>query len=194
MNAIFGTMIVFSFVFAAITGRMDALSRAAIEQSGKAVTLVISLTGMLCLWSGLMKIAEQSGLTHLLSLFLSPVTRRLFRGLDPKGEAMQAICMNMTANLLGLGNAATPLGIQAVRAMAHEEQAGQTATNNMVLFVVINTASLQLIPTTTALLRMRYGATDPLDILPAVWLASIGSLSVGIAMAFLLARTGREQI
>ena len=193
MNVIFAGIILFSFVFAALTGRMPQLSEAAMGQAGEAVTLVLSLTGMLCLWSGLMKIAQESGLTELLSRLLSPVTKRLFKGLRPNGEAVNAITMNLIANFLGLGNVATPLGIRAMCEMAKEQRADGAATNDMAMFVVVNTASIQLIPTTTAMLRMQAGSAAPLDILPATWIASVGSVAVGIVMAGLLAPLWRKR-
>ena len=193
MNVIFAGIILFSFVFAALTGRMPQLSEAAMGQAGEAVTLVLSLTGMLCLWSGLMKIAQESGLTELFSRLLSPVTKRLFKGLRPNGEAVNAITMNLIANFLGLGNAATPLGIRAMCEMAKEQRADGAATNDMAMFVVVNTASIQLIPTTTAMLRMQAGSAAPLDILPATWIASVGSVAVGIVMAGLLAPLWRKR-
>ena len=177
MNVIFAGIILFSFVFAALTGRMPQLS----------------LTGMLCLWSGLMKIAQESGLTELLSRLLSPVTKRLFKGLRPNGEAVNAITMNLIANFLGLGNAATPLGIRAMCEMAKEQRADGAATNDMAMFVVVNTASIQLIPATTAMLRMQAGSAAPLDILPATWIASVGSVAAGIVMAGLLASLWRKR-
>ncbi|MBE6907736.1 MAG: spore maturation protein A [Ruminococcaceae bacterium] len=191
MNYIFGGMILLSFVFSVVNGRLDQLSSAALEQAGNAVELTFSLVGVLCLWSGLMKIAQGSGLTHALGKALSPITKRLFKGLNPEGEAIQAICMNMIANFLGLGNAATPLGIQAICAMKKEEHA-KRATNNMVTFVVLNTASFQLIPTTIALLRMKNGAGTPFDILPAVWVSSAVSVTVAILFAKLLAPVWRD--
>lgn len=138
-----------------------------------------------------MKIAQKSGLTQALGKALSPLTKRLFKGLDLQGEAMQAVCMNMIANFLGLGNAATPLGIKAICAMKKEENA-KSATNNMVTFVVLNTASFQLIPTTVALLRMNNGAAAPFDILPAVWIASAASVTVAVACSKLFASLWRK--
>ena len=138
-----------------------------------------------------MKIAQKSGLTQALGKVLSPLTKRLFKGLDLKGEAIQAVCMNIIANFLGLGNAATPLGIKAVCAMKKEENA-KSATDNMVTFVVLNTASFQLIPTTVALLRMKNGATAPFDILPAVWIASAVSVTTAVTCAKLLAPVWRK--
>ena len=187
MNLLFGGMLLLSFVFAALTGRMEQLSAAAMGQAGEAVTLVLSLLGMLCLWSGLMKIAQESGLTELLCRALTPVTKRLFRGLNPRGEAAQAISMNLAANFLGLGNAATPLGIRAMCAMAKEQGANGRATDDMALFVILNTASMQLVPTTTAMLRMRAGAAAPLDFLPLTWVCSAGSIVAVVLMARALA-------
>lgn len=193
MNIIFAGMVLFSFLFALFSGRMELLSKAAMEQAGSAVSLVLSLAGTLCLWSGLMKIAEEAKITSLLCKALSPVTRRLFRGIDPKGEAAGAASMNIVANLLGLGNAATPLGIRAITEMAKEQHAQGRATNAMAMFVVLNTASIQIIPATTAFLRMQNGAAQPMDILPAVWLASAGSVLVGILMAKLLSDVWSEK-
>lgn len=192
MNYIFGGMILLSFVFSVFNGRLEQLSSTALEQAGNAVELTFSLTGVLCFWSGLMKIAEKSGLTQILGKALSPLTKRLFRGLHQEGEAMQAVCMNMIANFLGLGNAATPLGIKAICAMKDEEHAS-CATNNMVTFVVLNTASVQLIPTTIGLLRMNNGSASPFDILPAVWASSVVSVLVAVTCSKLLAPLWRRK-
>jgi len=188
MTSIFSLMILGGILIAALMGRMEAVSAAALSDAGRAVQLVISLTGNFCLWSGLMQIAQASGLTDRLAAAARPLTRRLFRGLSANGEAMRAITMNLAANLIGLGSAAMPLGIRAMRAMEREERANGIATDNMALFVVMNTASLQLIPTTNALLRAQAGAAQPLDILPAVWLASAVSIVAGVAAAKLLSR------
>lgn len=188
MSGIFCAMILSGVIFGLLTGRMPQVSDAAINEASRAVELVISLTGTYCLWGGVMQVAEEAGLTAKLSKLFEPVTTRLFRGLRSGGAAMNAITMNLAANLLGLGNAATPLGIKAMKEMEAEERAGGTATDNMALFVVMNTASLQLLPTTTAMLRSAAGAEKPLDILPACWLASAVSIAAGIVMAKFLAR------
>ena len=193
MTSIFSLMILSGIAIAALTGRMAAVSAAALSDSGRAVQLVLSLTGNFCLWSGMMQIAQEAGLTDRLAALARPLTRRLFRGLRTEGEAMRAVTMNLAANLLGLGSAATPLGIRAMRAMAKEERADGAATDNMALFVVMNTASLQLIPTTNALLRAQAGAAKPLDILPAVWFSTFCSLSAGLLAASLLRRFSWDQ-
>lgn len=188
MKWIFTVMIAVSVLFGVLNDRIGDVSNAALEGGSTAVTLVITLTGAICLWSGIMKVAEDSGLTGLIARLFFPLTRRLFPGLKKGSKAMRAICMNMTANLLGLGNAATPLGLEAMRCLKEENKNSGTASNHMVTFVVLNTASIQLIPTTVSMLRLNHGAANPLDILPAVLFTSVISLAAGLVTAKLLGR------
>ena len=183
LNKIWAGMILISFFCAAVTGRMEALSQAVLEGSGKAVELTLSMAGMMCAWTGLLQIAEAGGITALLARVMSPVIGKLFPGCRREGEAMQAISLNITANLLGLGNAATPLGIAAMKELEKTSQRKGVASDEMAMLVVLNTASLQLIPTTTAALRLANGSTAPMEILPAVWLASSVSILAGILTA-----------
>lgn len=185
LNYIWAGLILASILCAAATGRMAQLSGAVLSGAGNAVTLVISMAGMMCAWTGLMKIAEESGVTKLLAKALSPVMRRLFPSLRKDSPAVRAMCMNITANLLGLGNAATPLGIAAMKELKKVNPT-DTADNSMAMFVVMNTASIQLIPTFMATLRAQYGSASPFDILPAVWVASLCALCVGVCSAKLL--------
>ena len=191
MNAVLVGMLIFSVVSAAFGGNMEALSAAALSGCGEAVTLVISLTGMLCLWCGLMKIAQQCRLTEAVARLFRPLTRLLFPELPAGSSALQAICMNLSANLLGLGNAATPLGLAAMQELQKLNRQKDTASNAMVTFVVLNTASLQLIPTTCAVLRQQAGSAAPMEILPAVWLSSVASAAAALTLARLL-RGGRR--
>jgi spore maturation protein A len=188
MNGIWLGLMAVSFVCAIATGNMEQLSQSVLEGAGSAVTLVIATAGMMAFWTGLLRIAEAGGLTRLLSRLLSPVLHRLFPEYDADSPAMKAICMNVTANLLGLGNAATPFGLTAMREMqsARTDHQPTTATRSMILFVVLNTASIQLIPTFLGTIRMEYGSTEPFSILPAVWLTSVGSLLVGLVAVWLL--------
>lgn len=185
LNYLWAGMILTSVLCAAATGRMPQLSAAVLSGAGSAVTLVLSMTGMMCAWTGLMKIADRGGLTLLLSKGLSPVMGRLFPSCEKNGAAVRAMCMNITANLLGLGNAATPLGIAAMKELKKKNPT-QTADNSMVTFVVLNTASIQLIPTFMATLRANSGAAAPFDILPAVWVTSVCGLLAGLAAAKLM--------
>lgn len=193
MRFLMGVLPCVAVIFGLINGRAQEMSSAILENADKAVTLALSLCGIMCLWCGLMKVAEKAGIVKALSKLLSPLLSLLFRGLKKGGTAMQLISMNITANILGLGNASTPLGIKAMQAIADEEDANGTATDNMVLLTVMNTASLQIIPTTAAALRASFGAPQPMDILPCVWIVSIYSLIVTIAAAKLFSRFSKRR-
>jgi spore maturation protein A len=195
MNYVMLILAGISVVFGIATGKMSVLSSAILESAGSAVTLAISLVGVICLWSGLMQVAASAGLTEKIAAAVTPVLSKLFRGIAGKGKAMGFIVMNLTANVLGLGNASTPLGIAAMSALADEEGATETASDNMILLAVMNTASLQLIPTTAAALRLNNGSTEPMAILPAVWAVSGAVLVITViaAKAFACGKKGGEQ-
>lgn len=193
MRFLMGVLPCVAVIFGLVNGRAQEMSSAILENADKAVTLALSLCGIMCLWCGLMKVAEKAGIVKALSKLLAPLLSLLFRGLKKGGTAMQLISMNITANILGLGNASTPLGIKAMQAIADEEGANGTATDNMVLLTVMNTASLQIIPTTAAALRASFGAAQPMDILPCVWIVSIYSLVITIAAAKLFSRFSKRR-
>ena len=152
--------------------------------------LCLGIAGMLCLWMGVMEVMRRSGLADGLSRLLSPVLRLLFPKAARDRETMDCICANVSANLLGLGNAATPLGLEAARSMSRKTPG--VASDALCMLVVCNTASIELIPTTVASLRAAAGCATPFDILPAVWLASLISVSVGIGAAKLCATFWRD--
>jgi len=193
MNYIWAGMMILAFLSAAWKGNMQALSNAIMAGASDAVSLCIKLLGALCLWGGLMEIAKASGLTKAVSRLMSPLLRLLFPHLKKDSPAMNVISMNITANLLGLGNAATPLGLTAMRSLQQENPNPAVATDEMVNFVVLNTAALHLVPTTIALLRQEYGAAVPMDIMPAAWLTSAAALCVGLTMAWLLRGKRKKQ-
>ena len=183
-------MAVLSILCGLATGRGDLVAAAAVEGAQAAVELCVSIAGMLCLWTGVMEIMRRSGLAEGLSRLLRPVLSALFPQVSKDRGVMDSISANVSANLLGLGNAATPLGIEAVRRM--ERKTPGTASDAMCMLVVCNTASIQLIPTTVASVRAAAGSTAPFDILPAVWLASALSVGVGITSCKLFARIWRD--
>ena len=183
-------MAVLSILCGLATGRGDLVAAAAGEGAQAAVELCVSIAGMLCLWTGVMEIMRRSGLAEGLSRLLRPVLSALFPQVSGDRGVMDSISANVSANLLGLGNAATPLGIEAVRRM--ERKSPGTASDAMCMLVVCNTASIQLIPTTVASVRAAAGSSSPFDILPAVWLASALSVGVGIAACKLFARIWRD--
>lgn len=179
-----------SVFFAATQGTMSSVSAAALSGASSAVELCLSMAGSLCLWNGVMTVLERSSLGFHLGRVLRVVLRRLF----PKGgqdkETLTALSGNVSANLLGLGNAATPMGIRAATRMA--EGCNGVASNELCRLVVLNTASVQLLPTTVAALRSAAGCETPLDILPAVWLSSLISVAAGLLAAKFLERWTRE--
>lgn len=183
LTFIFALLIIGSFIASVITGSTRELTEAVLSEPVNAVELCIYLCGGMCFWGGLMRVAEKSGLTEKLAAVFAVIIGGLFKCIDKQGRAFKAICMNITANLLGLGNAATPFGIEAMKALAEEEKAGDTATPSMIIFTVINTASLTLIPSTALSLRMKYGSADPLEIVPAVWITSAAALLVSVTAA-----------
>ena len=129
-----------------------------------------------------MRVAQKSGVTELLSRLFSPILGTLFRGLKKGGKALGYITLNLTANILGLGNASTPLGLMAMKEIEKEEKSThpEKASHNMIVFTVMNTASLQIIPTTVAALRLKNGSSDPMEILPCVWIVSILALTFAL--------------
>ena len=189
MTVLWTVMVTASLVFGLATGRMPQVSAAATEGAAAAIQLCLSMAGVLCLWCGVMEVMKRCGLLSGLERMLRPLLGRLFPEAARQPETMEKIAANVSANLLGLGNAATPLGIQAVRRM--KQGSGGTATDEMCLFIVCNTASIQLIPTTVAAVRSGAGCRTPFDILPAVWLGSVLSVTAGICAAKLLRRVWR---
>ncbi len=192
MNYIWAGMMIFSFISAVFFGNMQSLSDGITDAAANSVTITIELLGILMLWSGVMNIAERSGLTKKMAAMLSPVLRLLFPNTDPNSETGRAISMNITANLLGLGSAATPLGIEAMKRLHKGAGRRPYATDDMVRFVVINTAALHLIPTTVAMFRQEYGSKVPMDILPASLLTSATALTMGLIMTAILKRIFKE--
>lgn len=186
MKWLFTFMIIISIFTSIITNKTAEITSSIIESAKSAVELSLSLLGMMCFWSGIMQIAKRSGFTKILSRFFKPVTRLLFKNLS--SEEADAITMNMSANFLGLGNAATPFGLSAMEKLQKSSLIKDTATDNMITFVVLNTCSIQLIPTTVAVLRQNAGSSNPMEILPAVIVTSIITAFCALTIAKLCNR------
>ena len=171
MAVVWVIMVTASVACGAAGGRMAEVSAAALDGARSAVELCVSLAGVLCLWSGFMELLKQCGLEKKLAAMFRPLLGRLLPHASRDAETMAAVSGNLSANLLGLGNAATPLGIRAARRMALGAEG--TASDELCRLVVLNTASVQLLPTTVAAVRSGCGAAAPFDILPAVWVSSL---------------------
>ena len=184
-------MVMLSLVFGILSGNLDEVANAAMAGAQSAIDLSVSMAGMLCLWSGVMEVMNVCGLSRGLARVFRPLLRRLLPEASRDEETLTAVSANVSANLLGLGNAATPLGIRAARRMARGCEG--IASNELCLLVVLNTASIQLLPTTIASVRAAAGCRTPFDILPAVWFASVLSVAAGLLTARLLSCRGRRQ-
>ncbi len=192
LNYIWGGMILISFVVSIFTGQIDETAKAAMDGAGKAIETCIGLLGVMCLWTGIAKIAENSGLTRVFAKLLRPVTKIIFPKLKPGSAALDAIVMNMVANLLGMGNAATPLGIKAMKELDKINRFRSEASDEMCMFVVINTASLQLIPATVIALRQTFGSANPSEIVVLTWICSVCAIAVGVTAAKIFQRGSRK--
>ena len=193
MGKFFFFSVLLSVIFSIITGKTAEVSAAALEESSHAAELSLKLLGSLCFWSGISKVAEESGLVEKFRKFLKPALLLVFPSLKNEEKALGAISMNVAANLFGLGNAATPLGIIAMKELHKISEFSSVATKEMVCFVVMNTASLQFLPTTVAAIRLANGAENPMDILPAVWVVSACSLMLGIFAAKIFYPKGEKK-
>ena len=174
LNFIWAGMMIVAVVCAIFTGRVSEVTSAMTEGAQSGISLTISLMGIMCLWTGIMNIAENTGIAKLVAKLLTPVMKILFPKLKDK-KAKEAIVMNMTANMLGLSNAATPFGLKAMNELKRLSNS-KDATDEMCMFIVINTASIQIIPSTVIALRQGAGSTAPTEIIIPVWLCSICSL------------------
>ena len=179
-------LIAISIFSAAITGRGAGLAAAAMRGAQSGVTVALSMAGGLCLWSGVGRLLEANGAMEALSRLLGPVLGRVFPDSRKNPGLRRSLCGNVCANLLGLGNAATPMGIRAAKAL--KAPGSQTAGDQLCRLVVLNTASIQLLPTNVAALRAALGCPRPFDILPAVWLTSLLSAGLGVAAARVLGK------
>lgn len=190
MNYLWVSLMVLACLTACATGRTAELSAAVTEGAGQAVTLCISITGIMGFWSGIMELMQQSGLCEKITSVLRRPLSKLFHRASKDRETMGYIAANITANVLGLSNAATPIGLRAADHL-YDLYGRRETPDEVLTFIIFNTTSVQLIPTTVAAVRASLGAEQPFDIMPAVWGASICSVAAALAAAALFARIGR---
>lgn len=184
MSWIFTGIVGISLIFSVVSGTTADVAAATATGAQAGITLAISIAGSLCLWSGVGKLMEHAGITRVLSRLLKPIITRLFPSTKKDSILAGHLSANICANILGLGNAATPMGILAAKRLAK----GSTANDELCRLIVLNTASIQLIPATVAALRSSLGCGTPFDILPAVWITSLCSAGVGLVAAFILGK------
>lgn len=196
LNYIWCGIIIFSIFCSFFTGNIENMSNSILSSASDAIELIITMCGTICLWSGIMEIADKSGASSIVAKLLSPILSKLFPDIDKKGNAFRAICANVTANLLGLGNAATPLGIKAMQELEKEtcSTLEKSASKSMVMFVILNTSSIQLMPTMIISILDSCGCTDPTSIIPCVWIASLCGLVVAVCSVNIFMRNNEQTL
>ncbi len=187
LSKIWVLFLVLACVGGALFGRMDAVAQAAAQGAGDAVQLLLGIVGLMMFWSGIMEVVSASGLGRAIAHAMQPVLSRIFGAAGRDAESMELVSANVTANLLGLSNAATPLGLRAADRL-YETAGRHGSPDRVLMLIILNTTSIQLIPSTIAAVRAGLGAQMPFDIMPAVWGASIGSVFAALLAARLLRR------
>ncbi|MEE1153590.1 MAG: spore maturation protein A [Acutalibacteraceae bacterium] len=177
MNYVWSAFILIAIFFGIVSGNTSTVADSVLNAGESSIKLLLTLAGTISLWSGIMAVADSCGITKWLSTLFSPVLKFLFPQYKNNNKVMNYVSINITANLLGLGNAATPAGLKAVSAMY---QGDNTANSSMATFIVMNTSSIQLIPTTIVALRISAGSTAPMEIITCIWISSVTALLVGI--------------
>lgn len=193
LNIVWPIFIILSFSYAIFSGNIEELNLGILNSSKDAITLTISLLGTMCLWNGIVKIAMNTKLIDKLTNFLKPIISFLFPDLKKEENIKKEISMNMCANILGLGNAATPLGLKAMKSMQKINDKKDRLSDSMMMFVVINTASIQIIPTTVIAIRNSLGSENPTSIVFPVWIATIAAAVFGIIATKIIIKITKKE-
>lgn len=188
LNIIWPIFIIISIVYAFFVGRVDQVNTSIFESAESTVNLTLTFFGTLCLWNGIMEIASNTTLMEKLTKFLSPLMKFLFPEIKKQDKEYKEISMNMVANILGLGNAATPLGLKAMETMQEKNDNKERLSNSMAMLIVINTASLQIIPTTVIAIRTSLNSTNPTSIIVPVWVATIAAFVTVVTLSKILSK------
>ena len=193
LNTMWPIFILLSFSYAIFSGNLDALNKSIFESTNNAIKLSIELLGTICLWNGIMQIANKTSIINKLTNLLDPIIRLLFPEIRKNKQIQKEISMNLIANIFGLGNAATPLGLKAMKSMQKENLKKDTLSNSMLVFMVLNTASIQIIPTTVIAIRNSLGSSNPTKIVFPVWIATILAAITGLLGTMLIIKFSRKK-
>lgn len=191
LNKLWPIFLIISIIYAIFSGKIEALSNSLFESANSAVELTITLFGTICLWNGIMQIAMKSNLVDTISKMLNPIIKILFPEIKKGEKIHKEISMNMIANMLGLGNAATPLGLKAMQSMQEKNKEKERLSNSMEMFIIINTASIQIIPTTVIAIRNSLNSNEPASIIVPVWIVTIISAITAILVGKVLINLGK---
>lgn len=192
LNILWPIFIIISIIFAIFSGNIDKINSSIFDSTQSAIDLTLTLLGATCLWSGIMEIASKTEIIKKLSKILNKIIKNFFYDLNSESKSYNNIIMNIIANILGLGNAATPLGLKAMSELQKENNDKERLSDNMMMLIVLNTASLQIIPTTVIAVRSSLGSNNPTQIIVPVWIATIGAAIVGISVAKIIIRVTRN--
>lgn len=192
LNILWPIFIIISIIFAIFSGNIDKINSSIFDSTQSAIDLTLTLLGATCLWSGIMEIASKTEIIKKLSKILNKITKKFFYDLNSESKSYNNIIMNIIANILGLGNAATPLGLKAMSELQKENNDKERLSDNMMMLIVLNTASLQIIPTTVIAVRSSLGSSNPTQIIVPVWIATIGAAFVGIFVAKIIIKVTRN--
>ncbi len=188
LNKIWPFFIIISFIYSIYSGNISNVNTAVFSSAEQTINLCLTLLGTICLWNGIMNIALKTSLIKKLTKFLKPLIRFLFPDIKNDSDISEQVSMNIVANILGLGNASTPIGLRAIRSMQKNNPDKKTLSNSMAMFILINTASLQIIPTTVIAIRTSLGSSNPSKIILAVWIATIAAFLTAIISGKLLSK------
>lgn len=192
LNILWPIFIIISIIFAIFSGNIDKINSSIFDSTQSAIDLTLTLLGATCLWSGIMEIVSKTEIIKKLSKILNKIIKKFFYDLNSESKSYNNIIMNIIANILGLGNAATPLGLKAMSELQKENNDKERLSDNMMMLIVLNTASLQIIPTTVIAVRSSLGSNNPTQIIVPVWIATIGAAIVGISVAKIIIRVTRN--
>ena len=186
LNKIWPALLIISFIYAILNGNIEEFNNSIFTSCAQTVDLILKLFGTMCLWNGLMKIVQETSLMKKLTKIISPLMKILFPKMKKEDKEYKEITINIIANLLGIGNAATPLGLKAMQTMQEKNPQKDRITDSMAMFIVLNTASIQLIPSTVIAVRASLGSVNPSQIIVPVWIATIAADVAGIIASKML--------
>lgn len=192
LNILWPIFIIISIIYAIFSGNLENLNKSIFESTESAVNLTLTLIGMTCLWSGIMEVASKTSIIQYLSKILQPAIKKLFPNISSKSKSYDNIIMNIVANILGLGNAATPLGLKAMKELQKENEDKDKLSDSMMMLIVLNTASLQIIPTTVIAIRSSLGSDNPTKIIFPVWISTICAAIVGVILCKIIIKCAKK--
>lgn len=192
LNKLWPCFIIISFIYAIFNFNINELNNSIFDSCKQTIEMILNFIGIMCMWNGIMEIVKETTLINKITKCLSPIMKFLFPELKKDNKAYKEISMNIIANFLGLGNAATPLGLKAIESLQQENKNKEELSNSMVMFIVLNTASIQIIPTTVIAIRASMGSTNPSSIIIPSYIASIIAVAIGILSVKILSKRGKK--